>query len=85
MGSFTIWCALTLVLAGAIGVTLQLAETTWTGGLLASLRARTVALVASGVALLAFALALKLEPIARADGSLVRLLLIPGATPWSRS
>ena len=74
MGSFTIWCALTLVLSVAIGVTLQLAESTWTGGVLASLRARTVGLVASAVALLAFALVLKLEAVARADGSVVRLL-----------
>ena len=35
---------------------------------------RTVALVASAVALLAFALVLKLEAVARADGSVVRLL-----------
>ena len=74
MFSFTIWCALTLVLVGAIGMTLRLAESTWTGGVLASLRSRTVALVVSGVALLALALALKLEPIARADGSIVRVL-----------
>jgi membrane-associated phospholipid phosphatase len=74
MGSFTVWCALTLVLVAAIGVTLQLAESAWTNGLLSPLRARAIALVASGVLLLVLALLLKVEPLARADGSVVRAL-----------
>lgn len=74
MGSFTIWTVLALALVAAIGVTLQLAESTWTGGLLAPLRARGIALVSAVAALLVLALVLKVEPVARADGAVIRVL-----------
>jgi membrane-associated phospholipid phosphatase len=74
MGSFTVWCVLTLVLIAGIGVTLWLGESTWTDGVLAPLKARGLAIVGSCALLLVLALLLKVEAIARADGSVIRVL-----------
>lgn len=74
MGSFTLWTVVTVAIAGGIGITLHLAESTWSGGVLASLRARAIALAGAVLALLVLALLLKAEPVARADGTVIRVL-----------
>ncbi|MGI9157363.1 MAG: phosphatase PAP2 family protein [Marmoricola sp.] len=74
MGSLTVWCVLALVVAGGVGVTLQLAESTWTEGLLAPRRARGLALLGAALLLVLLAVLLRVGPIARADGSVVRML-----------
>lgn len=55
-------------------MTLQLAESTWTGGLLGPRRPRGLALLGSALLLLLLAVLLRVGPIARADGSAVRML-----------
>lgn len=74
MGSLAVWCLLVLVVAGGVGATLRVAESTWTDGFMAPKSARGLAIVAFALLLMLLALLLRIGPIARADGSVVRIL-----------
>lgn len=74
MTSLIAWAVVTAVLGAAVSVTLTLGESVRPGGLLAPVRRRTVAVPALLGLVLLLATALRLRPLAEADGALVRLL-----------